>query len=249
MNNPPKILCYVPLHYGGEYISEGIKAVENYVDKIIILYSSTPSYGHGTNMGCPERESDLMNIAYSASKKVEWHNITATGEGQHRGLIFRFAEQGGYDGVLTFDADEVFGDLTEWIPKFVESKARNIGFTGYVNFFKSFNHACYDSFAPVRYINLHNRDGQENFPVPVYHFGCAQRMTIMEYKLLIHGHRAEIRPYWLENVYKRWQPGMEIENGLHLVANGLWPQAIPFDKTTLPDILKNHFNYQKDIII
>lgn len=244
-----KILCYVPLHYGGEYLREGIKSVENFVDKIIILYTDKPSYGHGTNVGCPESEYDLKNIAYSASSKVEWHNITANGEGFHRGLIFRFAEQGNYDGVLTFDADEVFGDLTEWIPKFHESKARNIGFTGYVNFWKSFNHACYDGFAPVRYINLHNKDGQENFPVPVYHFGCAQRMPIMEYKLLIHGHKSEIRPNWLENIYKRWEPGMEIENGLHLVANQLWGQATWFDKTTLPEILKQHFNYDKEVIL
>lgn len=249
MNNPPRILCYVPLFYGGEYLDAAIKSAEPFCEKIIVLYTSQPSYGYGTNIACPESEPELMNIAYSASKKVEWHNITASGEGHHRGLIFRFADQGGYDGILTFDADEVFGDLTEWIPKFIESKARNIGFTGYVNFFKSFNDACYDSFAPIRYINLHNKDGQENFPVPVYHFGCAQRMPIMEYKLLIHGHRDEIRNNWLTNIYQRWEPGMEIENGLHLVANGLWPQATFFDKNQLPEILKLHHNFNKDIII
>src|SRR5579859_6281075 len=123
----PKILGYVPLHYGGEYLDAAIKQAEPYCEKIIILYTSTPSYGYGTNIPCPENEAELMNIAYSASKKIEWRNISATGEGQHRGLIFRIAEQGRYDGVLTFDADEVFGDLTEWIPKFHESKARNIG--------------------------------------------------------------------------------------------------------------------------
>lgn len=245
----PKVLFYIPLHYGGEFLDAAIKQAEPYTDKIVILYSSSPSYGHGTNVPCPESESDLKNIAYSASKLVEWHNVSVNGEGAHRGLIFRIAEQGSYDGVLTCDADEVFNDLTEWIPKFNESKARNIGFTGYVNFWKSFNHACYDSFAPIRYINLHNKDGQENFNVPVYHFGCAQRMPIMEYKLLIHGHKSEIRPNWLENVYKRWQPGMEIENGLHLVANGLWSNATPYDKTQLPQILRNHFNYPKDVIV
>jgi hypothetical protein len=244
-----KILGMCAIHYGGEYLDAAIRQAEPYCDKIIMLYTDKPSYGHGTNVGCPESESDLMNIAYSASPKVEWRKIDANGEGQHRGLIFRIAEQGGYDGVLTFDADEIFDDLSEWIPKFVESKARNIGFTGYVNFWKSFNYACFDSFAPIRYINIHNKYGQENFPVPVYHFGCAQRMEIMRYKLLIHGHKAEIRNNWLTEVYERWQPGMIIENGLHLVAHNLWPQAAYFDKTKLPEILKSHFNYPKDVIL
>lgn len=243
-----KIIAYCPLHYGGEYISEGIKSVEPFVDKIIILYSSTPSYGYGTNVGCPESESDLKNIAYSASSKVEWHNITANGEGHHRGLIFRFAEQGAYDGVLTFDADEVFGDLTEWIPKFVESKARNIGFTGFKNFWRSFNFICRDGFAPIRYINLHNKDGQENFDVTVYHFGCAQRMPIMEYKLLIHGHKAELRENWLRDIYQAWTPENNFGN-LHLVAYNppLW-NAEPFDREMLPDILKSHHNFGKYLI-
>lgn len=245
-----KIIGYVPLHYGGEMLDAAIKQAEPYCEKIVILYTSSPSYGHGTNIPCPEKEPELMNIAYSASKKVEWHNITANQEGHHRGLIFRFAEQGKYDGVLAFDADEVFGDLTEWIPKFAASTARNIGFTGYYNFWRSFNHICRDSFAPIRYINLHNKDGQENFPVPVYHFGCAQRMEIMRYKLLIHGHKDEIRKNWLDEVYSAWEPGKEIPGGLHLTAWNppLW-NAEPFDKTTLPEILKNHFNYPKEVIL
>ncbi len=247
MNNP-SILCYVPLFYGGEYLDCAIKAAEPYCEKIIILYTDKPSYGHGTNVNCPEKESELMNIAYSASPKVEWRKIEATQEGQHRGLIFRIAEQGGYDGVLTFDADEVFGDLTEWIPKFHESKARNIGFTGFKNFWRSFNFICRDGFAPIRYINLHNKDGQENFDAPVYHFGCAQRMEIMQYKLLIHGHKAELRDNWLRDVYQAWTPENNFGN-LHLVAwkPPLW-NAEPFDRYTMPEILQRHHNFDKYLI-
>lgn len=245
----PLIIGMCVCHYGGEYMREAIKSVEPYVDKIIILYSNSPTYGYRTNMPCPESEADLMNIAHSASSKVGWRNITANGEGHHRGLIYPIAEKGGYDGVLVFDADEVFGDLTEWIPKFAESKARNIGFTGYVNFWKSFNHACYDGFAPIRYINLHNRDGQEDFPAPVYHFSCAQRMEIMRYKLEIHGHKAEIRPNWLRDIYEAWTPQNNFGN-LHLVSYipPLW-NAAEFDKNTLPEILHHHPNFNKEVIL
>jgi hypothetical protein len=243
-----KLIAYCPLLYGGEYLHCAIKSVEPFVDSIHMLYTPRPSYGHGTTVGCPESESDLMNIAYSASKKVRWHKVEANAEGVHRGMIFKIADAYNADGILAFDADEVFGDLTEWIPKFMESKCRRIGFTGYINFWKSFNHACYDQFAPIRFHNLHNKDGEENMPVTVYHFGCAQRMEIMRYKLEVHGHKSELRPNWLRDVYEKWEPGMVIDKGLHVVAHNLWPQATEFDRETLPLCLKQHHNYPKEVI-
>lgn len=245
-----KILGLCVLHYGGEMLEAAIKQAELYCEKIIILYSSKPSFGHGTNIGCPETETDLMNIAYSASSKVEWIRVDVNGEGAHRGIIFKHAEKGGYDGILVFDADEVFGDLTEAIEQCFQSKKRNIGFSGFINFWKSFNHVCLDHFTPIRFHNLHNADenGFDVVNAPVYHFGCAQRMPIMEYKLLIHGHFAEIRKNWLEDVYKRWEPGMIIENGLHLTSHNLWSQATDFDKNTLPEILHQHHNFFKETI-
>ncbi len=246
-----RIIGELIVHYGGEYMDAAIKSAAPYCEEIIVLYSPKPSHGHGTNIPCPESESDLMNIAYSASNKVRWVKVDANMEGIHRGQIFKIAEQGKYDGILVFDADEVFADISEQIEQCWRSTKRNIGFSKYINFWKSFNHACYDGFTPIRFHNLHNKDsnGCDVVDAMVYHFGCAQRMPIMEYKLLIHGHKSEIRKNWLTDIYQRWQPGMGIENGLHLVANGLWPQAIPFDKTTLPDILKSHHNFTKDVIL
>jgi hypothetical protein len=85
-------------------------------------------------------------------------------------------------------------------------------------------------------------------PAIVYHFSTAQRMDIMRYKLEIHGHKDEIRPNWLSGIYEAWQPGMVIDKGLHLVSYDLW-NAVPFDKTTMPEILKQHPNYDKDVIL
>ena len=244
-----KVLGELVLHYGGEYLNEAIKSIEPYVDKIVILYSSKPSYGFGTSAQCPETEEELKNIAFTASNKIEWHNVIAHHEGMHRGLIYRIAEEGNYDGILVCDADEVMGDLTDILPLCFASKKRHIGFGKYINFWKSFNYACYDGFTPIRYINLHNSDaiGCDVVPAVVYHFSCAQRMPIMEYKLLIHGHKAELRPNWLRDVYQAWTPTNGIAD-LHLVAFGCWPQAQPFDKTTMPEILLKHINYNKEVI-
>lgn len=246
-----RVLGELILHYGGEFLDAAIKQAAPYCEEIIVLYSPKPSHGHGTHIECPEKEAELMNIAFSASDKVKWQKADAGQEGVHRGQIFKIAEQGKYDGILVFDADEVMDDLTEAIEQCFQSKKRNIGFNGFINFWKSFNHVCLDHFTPIRFHNLHNSDenGFDVVNATVYHFGCAQRMPIMEYKLLIHGHFAEIRKNWLEDVYKRWVPGMEIAGGLHLTAYNppLW-NAIEFDKTTLPEVLRLHHNYEKSVI-
>lgn len=247
--NKPKILSYVPLHYGSCYLDCAIRAIHPFVDKIIILYSGDPSYGFYTSMPNPDYGSTLSQIAHNASNKVEWHNITSSAENHHRGLISRFSE--GYDGILAFDADEVFepADIQGFIDYCHNGGARYYGVDGYINFWKSFNHACYDGFRPIRYENLHrtNADQDLNAKCRIYHFSCAQRMEIMRYKLEIHGHKMEIRRGWLQ-MFENWLPDQIVKNGLHLVSLDLW-NAEPFDKTTMPTILKEHPYYSKDLII
>jgi hypothetical protein len=78
----------------------------------------------------------------------------------------------------------------------------------------------------------------------IYHFGYAQSKKIMDYKFDIHGHKNEIKKGWLENTYYGWEPG---KINLHPTCD-VWQEARPFDKNILPEILKLHPNFNKDII-
>jgi hypothetical protein len=245
-----KILAYCPLHYGAEYLDAAIRSVDPYVEKILILYTPTPSYGYRANRPCPESEQQLKDIAFSASNKIEWFNIGGAGaEWIHRGMALNYTVGRDYDGILAFDADEVFGeDLPNAIEEAFSSKSHYIGVDGYINFWKSFNYACYDGFRPIRFTNLRVLDeSRGEVKCTIYHFSTAQRMEIMEYKLQIHGHFSEIRPNWLEAIYKTWTPEQN-QQDLHLVALGLW-NAVPYDKSTMPQILKDHPNYNKEVIL
>lgn len=241
-----KVIAYCPLHYGAEYLVAAIRSVAPYVDKIMILYSRTPSYGFGTNEKCPETEDELYFLAVGASEKVEWVSLTNVGsEGHHRNIILNYSQ--GYDGILAFDADEVFDyGLEQTIQDAFANGNRYIGFDGYINFWKSFNHVCYDGFLPIRFINLAAQGGTGSVKARVYHFSTAQKMETMKYKLQIHGHKDEIRPGWLDEIYAAWTAEQN-QQDLHLVALGLW-NAVPFDKTTMPQILKDHPNYNKETI-
>jgi hypothetical protein len=244
-----RVLAYCPIHYGMEYLDAAIRSVAPYVESILMLYTPTPSYGYRTNQPCPESEQQLKDIAQAASDKVVWINIGGAGaEWIHRNLANTYAEGKGYDGILGFDADEVFGDdLPGAIEEAFNSGVQYIGVDGYINFWKSFNHVCYDGFRPIRFYNLKVHDGSRGeVKCTIYHFSTAQKMEIMNYKLLIHGHFAEIRPNWLEAIYKAWTPEQN-QQDLHLVAIGLW-NAVQFDKTTMPQLLKDHPNYSKEVI-
>lgn len=240
-----KVCAYIMCHYGAEYLEVSIKAIEPVCDKIFIIYSQKPSHSHGTIDECPEKEWQLKFIAQNASPKVEWKSYELfSHEGAHRNEIFNFTD--GFDICVNADADEVWD--TESLKQAIEDASkldnRFIQVNGFVHFWKSFNHICTDGFLPVRIINLHSDNPVQGcVNGRIYHFGYAQNIEMMEYKWKIHGHHSELREDWWSK-YLDWKEGDE---DVHPVAKNLWT-PYRFDKTTLPEILKNHENFHKDVI-
>ena len=241
-----RVLAYIPLHYGAEYLDAAIRSVAPFVEKIMVLYVKEPSQSHSKGWICPEEEGQLRRIAMSASDKVEWHQCRFSTEGEHRGYVYDYAE--GYDLVLAFDGDEIFEpeDLPVALERAMNSEKRYIGIGGYINFWRSFNYACYDGFTPIRITVLRNSSGEEVVPCRVYHFSTAQSEAIVKYKLSVSGHASEMRPNWLDEVYFAWSPENNFSN-LHPVAHGIW-NATQFNKESLPQILKDHPNFHKEVI-
>lgn len=242
-----KILCYIPLHYGKEYLHEVIKTVDQYVDHILILYTEYPSFGHMTKLTCPDSKKELFDIASCSSNKIEWKNIKVCTEGEHRNLAIDYAKKHNYDLVLAVDADEIWEekDLVRVLSEAFNSTERYFKIKGFINFYRSFNTVCLDGFEPVRIINMKNsNDLYKTLNGCIYHFSLAQSTKIVKYKWTCHGHQNELRHNWLNDKYINFTAGMQ---DLHPVAIGLW-NPIAFDKNTLPPILKSHQNFNKDLI-
>lgn len=246
MENTYRVLGFIPCHYGAEYLDACIKSMEPFVERIIIVYSDQGTQGARSHIPCPEKEEELKIIAESASDKVEWYKDYFTRETDHRDYIMRFAA--GFDCIISLDTDEVFEpeDVPAAIEAAMNSTARYINIKGFKNFWRSFNHVCLDGFLPYRIINLHNQGGMDTVECRIYHFGCAQDISIVRYKWLVSGHRNEIRANWIDDIYLAWTPENNMQN-LHCVAHNIW-NAEPYDKTTLPEVLKQHPNYNKDVI-
>lgn len=238
------VVAYYPLHYGAEFLDISIRSIRDHVSLIYILYTSQPTYGHKTNIICPETEADLKQIAENAAPgKISWHDVTTkrfNNEGAHRNFVFNLLDPS-VTQVICIDADEVWEPSSVSIALKEASMlpSRNIAVNGFIHFWKSTQFACLDHFTPIRIINVHApKNTQSTITSTIYHFGYCQSHTIMEYKWLIHGHKNELKPEWRE-LFLNWNPENYKVDNVHPCINGLWNPR-PYDTTTLPLLIQNH---------
>lgn len=241
-----KVLGFMTIHYAGAFLREALESVVDHCDKVVIAYSRQPSQGHGSQLSCPDSEGYIFDICQSVLKdKFIWDVAERYGaEHEHRAVRYKYSD--GYDICLTVDSDEVFASdqLPESLEYVMDGKAQLYGIDGYINFWKSFNHACYDGYRPIRFENLHIKNGEQdlNLKQTIYHFSTCQPEYIMRYKMQCFGHKHEVRPNWLDSVYFAWYPEME---WLHCVSLQIWNKAEPFDKNNLPANLRKHYYFEK----
>lgn len=236
-----KVLAYIPLHYGSEYLDATIRSIDDYVDQILILYTEQPSYGQYGRLQNPDNRQMLVNIAEKASKKIKWVDIHSIGqEHQHRQMAFGYAK--GFDLIMAVDADEV------WHPDHIKEaqeaalatgkKNVSVGGDRWYHFWRSFNEVNQDGFYPVRF---HCVGGSEGSTIIhkglIYHMGYAQSEVITRYKISVHGHKS-IPGSWFNDKWLTYKKGKTTH--LHPDSQDVWIETKEFDKETLPDILKEH---------
>lgn len=245
-----RVIGFLPCHYGVEYLKECLTSIKDHCEKVVVSYTANGSHGFQNHVPCPDKEEDIYRISLEVlGDKLIWDRaISYRAENVHRAVVHKYSQ--GYDLVLSIDADEVYKteDLQTALEYAYNNKERDYGINGYINFWRSFSWACYDGFRPIRIENLNNANTLQNLncPLTVYHFSTAQSETIMRYKYHVFGHANEIKPDWLNKIHYGWTPENNFGD-LHPVSINLW-NAVPFDKNTLPESLKNHPNFNKELI-
>ena len=244
-----KTLAYIPLHYGSPYLDAVIRSIDDHVDKILILYTSTPSYGQKQGLKNPDNRQQLYDIAHAASSKIEWVEVPPMGqENRHRQMVFNYSN--GYDLIMAVDSDEIFDDVEEMKEAAMKtnSKTVNVGGDRWWHFWRSFNECNRDGFYPTRF---HVVGGTDQNPAPIihvgkiYHMGYALPENLTRYKISVHGHK-DILNTWIHNKWINYKRG--VTKLLHPDSQTVWIETEPFDKTTLPQILKDHPYYNSEKI-
>lgn len=203
---------------------------------------------------------DLLEKEYGSFNP--WHinggkNLTSQGklslflgswsqESEHRNAMEKYAKESGYDVMFVLDSDEVW--QPETIKKVITSaealKASHLmpahsWRLPMAHLWQGFNLICRDPCMPERvaFPQVPVENGWVPMPsdmAPIYHFGYAISDELMAYKWKIHGHKAELRPGWME---EKWLA--RATQDVHPTNLNFW-NAEPFDKSLLPDIMRRH---------
>lgn len=214
-----KTVAYYILHYGREWLNWSIRSIYDQVDEIHLFYTPSPSHGHGTNVPCPETRKMIRNsslyLVEGAYSKVHWHDTSGfPHEGMHRHYAVNVCLEFGADIILVVDADELWdANVLERTLNFVKNDQQYSADyrVSMRHFWRSLQWVCDDAAMPTRILK-NKKTGESNIGyVPsslgkVFHMGYAQTPNIIEYKQKIHGHKAEWRQGWFENIFMPWSP-------------------------------------------
>lgn len=249
-----KVLGYIALHYGKDYLAWAIRSMYSNCDQILVLYSPVASHGSSTSLTCPDTEQELIEICANndPDNKIVWKKGNWRQENEQRNVAHYYGRLHGFHILVCTDADEVWDSsqvLGELINLTYIRKASKC-LVWMRHLWRSFNYVCDDPMRQERIYYLGDDRGELIYaPMAfnqVWHFGYARRPADILYKISIHGHSAEwLQPkeQWFHQKYMPFPPA----NDTHPVCKSTWnPQ--PFDKTKLPELMQSHPWYNKEVI-
>jgi hypothetical protein len=213
-----KRAAFICLYYGKDWLAWAVKAAQEAVDEIHVIYTDRPSFGNASSVPCPETEDELKREAHRFLKKpIFWHRGNFPNESAHRDTIFPIMKDHDVNQILVVDSDEIFDPVMARAA--LEAAAQNGSgrvLMRFMHFFRSFRWVCHDPCMPVRILNL-GSDGRPKSGEwylspqlrPVWHMGYLQTIRAMKAKWAGgHGHQAELKPNWLVEKYCNFQPGV-----------------------------------------
>lgn len=243
-----KIVAYTALRYGKEYLGYAIRSVIDRVDEYHVLYALNPSHGHASDLPCPDTKEELYAIAQqTAGAKLNWHDGTWTQEGKQRDSIFTYAPDA--DVILSVDSDEI------WTDKVLQILEEERNYKGWsikiplIHQWRSFHKAITnDPAAPDRIIFPKGDRALHlvaSLNTPLIHFGYAQSIQTVAYKMAIHGHKDEWRKDcdWFKDKFLA-----NAQTDVHPCGHQ-WQTVDDVNPDDyMPAFMKEHPNYRKALI-
>ena len=211
----------------------------------MIFYTQTPSYGHREEgVTCPETEAELQKAYNDPQGKIIWKKGWYGNESQHRNTAEEFAQAMGYDILFALDYDEIWiGEELKKAIEYVSTSPIRVFRVPMIHFWRSFSKVCRDLCQPVRFTKF-SGEGEGYCPLdkPVFHFGYAIPDKMLKYKWTCHGHKDELRKDWIG---EKWETNAQED--VHPTNLNFW-NAEDFDKQELPEFMRDHPFYDKEVI-
>lgn len=251
------IQSYTVVHYGVDYIAWALRSILPFVEQAHVFYTPHSTHNFQSKIKPPETRDQILKEAsrfeYAYNHKLRWHDTLGFRyEGEQRDYAVQVCKEAGADIVIVIDVDEIWDVFVlEQALEIVKAGNTRNWLINFTHLWRSFNYACKDNNWPVRFIDLRQEpDSQSVGYIPndlgeIYHFGYAVTDKIMVYKWKIHGHKNELRSIWFEEKWNNWIPGIE---DVHPTNARNWWFPKSFDKTRLPEYMKEHPFYEREMI-
>lgn len=247
-----RVISLTVLHYGSDYLQQALRSVHDSVDAQYVLYTPVGSFGHRTDLPCPDTRDQLAQLSIEgAGHKLRWHEGVYTAEWQHRDKIYELEPDA--DVILITDADEVWQEgLAEDVIKHFEAHPthRTVRILT-SHFWRSWwrgipndgMHAEH-AHAPKRELIDDNLRHPLESDKRILHFGYAQRLDIMQYKQHTHGHKPEWRANWFEEKVLA-----NAQEDVHPCIWGCWnPVGVDPYALGLPEWMRTHPYAELEVI-
>lgn len=236
-----RVAAIICLHFGKDFIAHAMRSVADVADEYIVQYSPIANHGvYNPALVCPETREELQEIAFDTIPypRLRWFTYDQWyGEGVQFSAAWPHTTA---DVIVKLDADELWspGLLSDAIAHGIEQQTREIRVPlrhYWRSFYKAFTG---DPAAPGR-IYLREFETGETTYTPYYerdrihHFGYAQTLDLMRYKMATHGHSREFtNPNWFEEVY-----AANRQYNCHPCEHSYWMTP---DDVVPPSFLLNH---------
>ncbi len=234
-----RTIGYCTLLYGSDFLEAAIRSVIDAVDALYVLYTPRGSFGHQTDLPCPDSKQELMRIAMRAGRrKLVWHEGVYGSEVAHRDAIYDLAPDA--DIVLIADADEIWSDglAQAAIEAVYDTGAKQVK-VPISHYWRSLYRAVVtDAWPEVGRVTFRAGSGEAIVTGPgrIHHLGYAQRSEVAYFKQFTHGHFDEWRWDWYDT---KWQPNAQVD--VHPVIHGFWnPQSVDPFALGLPEWMREH---------
>lgn len=226
--------------YGSDYMEWGLRSIRDSVDECWVLYTNQPSFGHGTQLPCPDTREMMYDCAVKgAGSKLRWFEGSWPGEGYHRDTIFQLVPDA--DVILVVDTDEIWqAGLAEDVIRHMERTDDRTLRIPVSHAWRSFNRWILNDGMHGEHAHAPKHTGMVRAPFDsdkrIFHFGYALRTELMFYKQHVHGHKPEWRWDWYDS---KVLPNAQVD--VHPVVIGAWnPEpADPF-ALGLPEWAREH---------
>jgi hypothetical protein len=248
------IIALYNLHYGKEWFKWSLRALRDRVDEIYGFYVAKPSYGHSTDLPCPDSEEELR--AATEGFNVHWVDFSPyhfRNEGHHRETSIEYLKRQYGDKMkvlIPLDADEVFEPrLLDHCLEFIQDRPEVYWRVPMQHFWRSVKWVCRDASMPMRLMKMNGTDTRQEGYIHyghgyIHHFGYAQRPDVIRYKMTVHGHKNEWRQGWYNDRFISWRP---VLGDVHPTNVDFWTPAA-FNPEEISHLIGDHPYFFQDLI-